>query len=122
MVISMDYIRDCLATNLRIRRAIMKLSQEDLAELAGLSAGFIANLETGRSWPSPESLHKLSVALKVDHWKLMVDPKKDDIGYSRDELSMLWDKAKSDFFGGLPAGHSSARPLLNVKEDGHKSR
>lgn len=116
MVVIMEYIRDCLATNLKIRRAVMRLSQENLAELADLSAGFIANMETGRSWPSPETLFKLSKALKVDHWKLLVDPKKEDIGYTREELSLFIDRFKSNFMKELPIPFSSARRLLDEKD------
>ena len=101
MVKAMDYIRECLALNLRMRRAYHHLSQEGLAERAGLASGFIANLETGRSWVSPKSLAKLGKALNVEHWKLLQDPRVDQQGYTTEELSMLWDKAKADFFNGL---------------------
>lgn len=119
MVFLMDYIRECLATNMKIRRAVMRLSQEELAELTGLSSGFIANMETGRSWPSSESLHKLSAALGVDHWKLLVDPKKDSVAYTREELSMLLDRAKSYVLGDLPASYTAPRQLLG-DADGQK--
>jgi transcriptional regulator with XRE-family HTH domain len=119
MVLIMDYIRDCLATNLKIRRAFMNLSQEELAELAGLSSGFIANMETGRSWPSSETLFKLSKALKVDHWNLLVDPKKNEIGYSKEEFLMLFDRMKTNFMRELPTTFSASRRLLNEENDKH---
>jgi len=112
----MDYIRECLATNLKIRRAVMRLSQEELAELTGLSSGFIANMETGRSWPSSETLFKLSAALGVDHWKLLVDPKKEGVAYTKEELSMLLDRAKSYILGDLPPSYAAPRQLLNDGE------
>lgn len=117
MVVIMDYIRDCLAMNLKIRRAVMRISQEKLAELTGLSSGFIANMETGRSWPSSESLFKLSAALGVDHWKLLVDPKKDEVAYTKEELSMLLDRAKSYILGDLPPSYAAPRQLLNDSDD-----
>lgn len=116
MVVIMDYIRECLATNLKIRRAVMRLSQEELAELTGLSSGFIANMETGRSWPSSETLFKLSAALGVDHWKLLVDPKKEGVAYTKEELSMLLDRAKSYILGDLPPSYAAPRQLLNDGE------
>jgi transcriptional regulator with XRE-family HTH domain len=101
MVMAMDYIRDCLARNLVMRRTFLHLSQEGLADRAGLSPGFIANLERGKSWVSPSSLEKLSKALDTEPWKLLQDPRIDQKGYSKEELSMLWDRAKSEFFSGL---------------------
>jgi transcriptional regulator with XRE-family HTH domain len=113
MVISMNYIRECLSINLKRQRAFMKFSQEDLAERSGLSAGFIANMETGRSWPSPETLLKLSKALNIDHDKLLADPKSVEIGYTRDEVATIFDRAKEYALGVLPPLESTPRQLLN---------
>jgi Predicted transcriptional regulator with C-terminal CBS domains len=101
MVLSMDYIRECLARNLIMRRTFLHLSQEGLADRAGLSSGFIANLERGKSWVSPTSLEKLSKALDTEPWKLLQDPQINQRGYTKEELSMLWERAKSEFFSGL---------------------
>jgi transcriptional regulator with XRE-family HTH domain len=109
----MDYVRECLSANLKLRRAMMGLSQEGLAELSGLSAGYIANLETGRNWPSSDSLLKLAQALKIDHSRLLVDPKKDEMAYTRTELAMIFDKAKDYILGDLPAKYSAPRQLLS---------
>jgi transcriptional regulator with XRE-family HTH domain len=113
----MDYIRQCFSSNLKIRRTIMRLSQEDLAELSGVSAGYIANLETGRSFPSTRVLLKLSKAFRVEHWKLLMDPEKDEIAYTRDELSVIFDRAKSYILGDLPAPYRAPRILLDSSED-----
>jgi len=109
MVVTMDYIRECLATNLKIRRAVMRLSQEGLAELADLSPGFIANIETGRNWPSSDTVLRLSKALNIHHSKLFVDPKSDEIGYTREELSILIDRVKSNFMRELPGPFPARR-------------
>jgi len=117
MVSIMDYVRECLAANLKTRRAIMRISQENLADLSGLSAGYIANLETGRSYPSSLSLFKLSQALKVGHWKLLEDPKINEISYTREEISMFWDRAKADMLGDMTKSYTVPRKLLNKDED-----
>lgn len=117
MVFLMDYVRECLAANLKTRRAIMRISQEALADLSGLSAGFIANLETGRSYPSSISLFKLSQALKVGHWKLLEDPKNNEVLYTREEMLMFWERAKADMLGDLPSSYTAPRQLLNNNED-----
>jgi transcriptional regulator with XRE-family HTH domain len=108
----MDYVRECLSANLKLRRAAMGLSQEGLAELSGLSAGYIANLETGRNYPSSDSLLKLSQALRVEHWRLLVDPTKDETAYTRSELAMIFDKAKDYILGDLPVRYTAPHSLL----------
>ena len=113
----MDYVRQCLAANLKTRRAIMRISQEDLADLSGLSAGYIANLETGRSYPSSKSLLKLGQALKVGHWKLLEDPKNNETLYTREEMLMFWERAKADMLGDVPKDSVASRQLLGNNED-----
>ncbi len=117
MVIPMNYIRECLSLNLKRQRAFMKLSQEGLAERSGLSPGFIANMETGRSWPSPETLLKLSKALNIEHDKLLADPKSVEFGYSREEVASIFDRAKEYALGVLPPQESTPRQLLNKGSD-----
>lgn len=104
----MDYVRECLSANLKLRRAMLGLSQEGLAELSDLSPGYIANLETGRNYPSSDSLLKLAKALNVEHWRLLVDPRKDEIPYTKNELAMLLDKARDYILGDLTVKYSSS--------------
>lgn len=62
----MNYeLRKTLATNLRKYRAINKLSQEQLAELADLSQQYICNMEGEKVNPSCGTLMKLCTALKT---------------------------------------------------------
>ncbi len=75
----MDYVRYCLSSNLRVRRAILGISQEELARRANLSSGFIANLETGRNFPSSKAILKIASAMKMEPWKLFIDPQKQEI-------------------------------------------
>lgn len=53
------------ATNPRKFRAINKLSQEQLAELADLSQQYICNMEGEKVNPSFETIMKLCDALKI---------------------------------------------------------
>lgn len=50
---------------LRRRRRELGLSQEDLSEVAGVSANYLAKLETDRREPGLNALKLLSPALKV---------------------------------------------------------
>ncbi len=55
-----------IATRIKEARMVLKLSQAELAERAGLTPSAISQFESGDRTPSYESLTKLSVALKVD--------------------------------------------------------
>ena len=48
-----------------------KLSQEALAERAGISRGYLARLETGRHEPTLTMLGKIAKALRVKTTKLL---------------------------------------------------
>jgi len=54
-----------LGDNLRANRKLRKLTQERLAEKAGLSVVFLSLLENGRRTASFDSLVKLAKALNV---------------------------------------------------------
>ncbi len=95
----MDYVRYCLASNLRMRRSILQMSQEELAHLANLSPGFIANLETGRNFPSSKAILKLSSALKIEPWKLFLDPQKQDMFFTRDEVFQWLEDSRQRLLG-----------------------
>lgn len=59
-------------TNLRRLRAQRQLSQEGLAEQAGLSPSFVSELELARKWISADVLDRLSQALAVDIYELFL--------------------------------------------------
>jgi len=100
----MDYVRYCFASNLRLRRVILQMSQEELAHLANLSPGFIANIETGRNFPSSKGILKISSALKVEPWKLFLDPQKQDMFFTRDEVSHWLEDSRKRLFGDFSQG------------------
>lgn len=54
-----------LARRIKERRAALGLSQEKLAERAGLSANFLARIEIGGKTPSLKTLAQLSKSLEV---------------------------------------------------------
>ncbi|MGH7747020.1 MAG: helix-turn-helix domain-containing protein, partial [Candidatus Dormibacteria bacterium] len=55
-----------LGQALRARRAAIGLTLEDLARLAGISAGQISRIETGRSQPSYAALVRLRDAVGLE--------------------------------------------------------
>lgn len=70
-------------------RTYRGLTQETLAERAGMSKGNISQLEQNVQGYSPEGLESLAHALQCDPGQLLsVDPTKDDAIWS------IWEKAK----------------------------
>lgn len=62
----MDEMRDALRTRVRDRRKELKLTQEQMAERAGVSVRAYQNFETGNGWPQPVNLGKILDAAGVD--------------------------------------------------------
>ena len=59
-------IRQVLALNLKKNRQKCGLTQEKLAEKAGISAHYLAMVEVEKKFPTPEMLDKLAGALDID--------------------------------------------------------
>lgn len=59
------------AANLRKRRLELGLSQEGLAERAGVHRTYIGMLERGEKNATLSSIDRIAVALDVDAWKLL---------------------------------------------------
>ena len=59
-------IRKVLAQNLKKNRQKCGLTQEKLAEKAGISAHYLAMVEVEKKFPTPEMLDKLALALNID--------------------------------------------------------
>ena len=65
-------IRLILSKNLKAQRNKLGLSQEKFAEMAGLSVQTINDIEGGRRWVSDKSITKLSKALNVECFQLLI--------------------------------------------------
>jgi transcriptional regulator with XRE-family HTH domain len=71
-------LREILSANIKKRRAILGISQEKLAELAGLSLQTINGIESHRLWLSDKTMIKISEALQIEVFELFFpefDPK-----------------------------------------------
>jgi transcriptional regulator with XRE-family HTH domain len=55
-----------IGERIALRRKAIKMRQEDLAKLIGLSRVSISNIETGRQCPPIHTLYKISEVLKTD--------------------------------------------------------
>ncbi len=65
----------CLGRNIRLYRQKNGLSQRALAELAGISPGFLAMLDKGEKFPTAEVLYRIGRVLGVSAARLFTDDK-----------------------------------------------
>jgi len=63
-----------LVLNIKRRRAQLAISQMELAERAGISAGYVGEIEMGRKFPTPEVLERIALALEVRPFRLVMSP------------------------------------------------
>jgi len=91
-------VRLILSKNLKIQRNKLGFSQEKLAEISGLSVQTINDIEGGRRWVSDKSITKLSAALNVECFQLLVP----------------------DFFNQNKKETSPTQNLMKLKEKMHK--
>ena len=64
-------IREILAENIKEKRRKIGLTQEKLAEKAGMSLQYLAMLELAHKFPSGEMLEKLANALDIETYELL---------------------------------------------------
>jgi len=66
----MRKIRDILAENLKKNRRLRGLTQEQLAEKAGVSSHYVAMVETRKTFPKPEMLERFAKTLGIEPYQL----------------------------------------------------
>jgi len=66
-----ETIKKLLSRNIRLYRLSIGLSQEKLAETAGISLTYLGSIERGEKWPSPETLAGIALGLKVNPYDLL---------------------------------------------------
>ena len=65
-------LRKILSVNIKKHRESNGLTQEKLAEKAGISANMVNDIEGGRTWISDKTLVSLAAALKVEIYRLFL--------------------------------------------------
>lgn len=65
-------VRITLSTNIKKHRKLAGLSQEKLAEMAGISSNMVRDIESCRTWVSDSTLTKIAVALEIDIYRLLM--------------------------------------------------
>ena len=65
-------LKACLAANIKARRKSLGISQETLAELAGVSVQMIKRIEGRRTWVSDGMLSNLAAVLGASAFQLLI--------------------------------------------------
>ena len=66
-------IRTVLAQNLINARKSLQITRVKLAEYAGISVPYLADIERRRTWVSDKTLQSLAHALNLEPWELLCD-------------------------------------------------
>jgi transcriptional regulator with XRE-family HTH domain len=93
-----EEVQRILSGNVKTQRNKLQISQERLAEAAGVSAQTINDSEGGRKWVSAKTITKLSNALGVECFQLLIP----------------------DFFNQNRKETSPTQNLMKLKEKMHK--
>ena len=65
-------LRQILAANIKEQRQILRISQEKLAEMAGLSWQTVNSIECQRTWVSDNTLEALASVFKIETFQLLM--------------------------------------------------
>jgi len=95
MINKLPEIRSILAKNLKEQRKKLGLSQEKFAEISDLSIQTINDIEGCRKWVSDKTITKLSKALNLECYQLLMPKltikRKDE----KNSTQQLWDLMKN---------------------------
>jgi transcriptional regulator with XRE-family HTH domain len=93
-------LRKTLSTNIKRHRESAGLTQEKLAEKAGISANMVNDIEGCRTWVSDKTLVKLAAALQIETYRLFMPPTLTDTDLAKTALADLakdLSKIRKDF-------------------------
>jgi len=88
-------IRSILAKNLKEQRNKLGLSQEKFAEISGLSIQTINDIEGCRKWVSDKTMTKLSLALNLECYQLLLPKLTIKRKKEKNSTQQLWDLMKT---------------------------
>jgi transcriptional regulator with XRE-family HTH domain len=91
-------LRQILAANIKEQRKILEISQEKLAEMAGLSWQTVNSIECQRTWVSDNTLEALANVFKIETFQLLMPSEtRAAISLNSTETLRKLAEAKKDF-------------------------
>jgi transcriptional regulator with XRE-family HTH domain len=72
-------ISEVLAQNVKNLRLAQNLTQDQLAEIAGISGITISKIERQEQWPNPDTIERLAKTLQIHIYQLFIDEEKEQI-------------------------------------------
>lgn len=70
----MTELHRLLVRNMKRYRILLGITQAELAERAGISVGYVGEVEMGRKFPSPEKFEGIARALELRPFRLLMGP------------------------------------------------
>ena len=91
-------LRQILSANIKEQRRILGVSQEKLAEMAGLSWQTVNSIECQRTWVSDNTLEALANVFKIETFQLLMPPEtRAALALSSTKALRKLAKAKKDY-------------------------
>lgn len=72
MIVKIEDIDKQVGLNIRVQRVKRGISQEELADMAGIARSTMGIVERGEQSPSLQTIAKIATALKIDIYKLFL--------------------------------------------------
>jgi transcriptional regulator with XRE-family HTH domain len=85
-------VRLLLSSNIKRHRELLGLSQEKLAEMAGISSNMVRDIEGCRTWVSDITITNLATALETDIYRLLMP---ETVGKEENYQTVLLDLTKT---------------------------
>lgn len=66
-------LRQIVGSQIKRHRMLLRISQQDLANLSGLHRSYIGGVERGERNLGIDNLEKIAQALRIEPWKLLCE-------------------------------------------------
>jgi transcriptional regulator with XRE-family HTH domain len=85
----MTKVQDLMIINLKRARSRLGYSQMMLAEAAGISLGYIGDIEAGKKFPSAATMQKLIDALRMRPYELFLSDSDTEVPHHHEFLATV---------------------------------
>jgi transcriptional regulator with XRE-family HTH domain len=90
----MNRVQELLANNIKNARLRLGYTQMKLAEQSSISTSFIGEIETGKKFPSSDTLEKIADALGMKPYQLLLDDEAWSIYDKHESITNLYQELK----------------------------